>query len=1297
MASFRYDAYGRTEPSRIFIARPGKHLLGCLNGVPEESCSLTIDFINADTIEFNVYKYHDEELTAYYNYVDILMELYVDGFGWFIIDESPSIHNDGLNEYKSVTAHSYEIALKQYDLVDFDINTASATSREMLATDNVYTYEVTSEVWYNLFRDRVLFYRDSSSYKSLLDEMNSDTTFGQLQALFVKYPDVAKNDWRIGVKIDASLKTAFESMKSDAETEGEIAYWQRWIETYDNMMASTGASISSDEIKSLFTIYPTLLQYVELDIDNYKYENTDEDKYVKTTDEYTAYELMEMEYTRIKELSLLDLAISDLPGWSVGEVDSTLYDTHVDSNGNMIRLADEVGSFQIDSKDVYSFFVNELSGYFECIFQFDTINNTINAYRIESIGDDTRIFLGFRNIENSVEITPAQDLYTQFTVENSEGLGITAVNFGEREIEDISYFLNTKYLPQELINKYKKWQEYRESIRDHYIQLSKDYNSQLETVNEIKNRVPSDMLNTSQLDGYTSSEQLEEVITNYYALMIGMLNQFIYVSDSSINPPEGIETYDDINDYIADMNTYIGQLEALVDVGKEESSTSFADSLYYKDYMLMRDFTVPNLVIAYHNLELPSYETKDEYYDSYEFDFQTYGWMYGIDELKVYQKSHLDKMDVLKEYELSWDDIPDTEQGEEYKSKYDQTDYDVKHELYLKYKQGYESVTQELAVREREYKDAKAELDRLERERNFLADSAKMEKYSETLNAVALYEQPGGFFYQEDDAYLTLDEFLGETYFTDEEIERISRFYKHTDYSNDNINYLDMLDTSDSVIDKQLEMFNLATDELYAQAHPQYVYNTTLDNLLANNEYADYHPDFEVGNFVRLGLDDETQIRLRMITISFNPMMLDNNLDITFSNIIRYKSRINDFASLLDSAITSAKNSISARYNRTADKDNTVEVTYDLVQKILQSAPFTGYAQNLQASSVSAATGAFQGLTSEYLKTNELAAELANITELHADSAFMKYLEANLIVASEIKVDDLKAKLAQIDTLQADSAFVNYLQTLNAVTVSSIVDQEYVTNLIAGHISAGDLTAGDIVLTDNMRIVSDNGALIMNGTALQIQGTDSEGNPYVGIQLGYDAQSNPSLILRNEDGATILTPSGITSNAIADGLIVNNMVSNGTISKNKLAFEVIEPNEYGGVDITQVYDGSGNLWGTQYTSFKNQTEQALSDIESTKMYRVVIESDNGNIFRLSDLNCTLSCRVYSWDEDITDDINAVNFIWTRKSKDTAADTIWNTNHSGGQKTLTLTSADVWGRSVFYCTVTLPDGTEIVGS
>lgn len=106
----------------------------------------------------------------------------------------------------------------------------------------------------------------------------------------------------------------------------------------------------------------------------------------------------------------------------------------------------------------------------------------------------------------------------------------------------------------------------------------------------------------------------------------------------------------------------------------------------------------------------------------------------------------------------------------------------------------------------------------------------------------------------------------------------------------------------------------------------------------------------------------------------------------------------------------------------------------------------------------------------------------------------------------------------------------------------------------------------------------------------------------MGIQLGYDTQEQPSLVLRNEQGATVLTPQGITENAIADGLIVNNMIQDSTISREKIGFDFIEPNEYGGIDIGHIYNGDGGKFGQEWTTFTQETRTALGNLQADNNY-----------------------------------------------------------------------------------------------
>lgn len=317
-----------------------------------------------------------------------------------------------------------------------------------------------------------------------------------------------------------------------------------------------------------------------------------------------------------------------------------------------------------------------------------------------------------------------------------------------------------------------------------------------------------------------------------------------------------------------------------------------------------------------------------------------------------------------------------------------------------------------------------------------------------------------------------------------------------------------------------------------------------------------------------------------------------------------------------------------------------------------------------------------------------LSATEADVERLTADTAFIEYLQSTLVVASEIRVEDLKAKLATIDVANIESeyvgnAFVKSLQALSSTAATSTINDAYIYNAVAGKITVSDLAAGDITVSDQMRILSENGKMIMNGQALQILGTDSQGNDYVGVQLGYATNGQPSLVLRNESGATIIEPSGITADAVADGLIVNNMIHDGTISEDKLSFNIMKQGDT--VSIEQITTGGGSF-GVEYTEFKNGTTTALDtlryDLENKANYDLYIETPYGT--NIWGGNIQLNVKLLRNNVDVTDEYDASCFIWTRTSRDQDEDTYWNARHSIGAKVITITANDVRKNADFQC-------------
>lgn len=87
-------------------------------------------------------------------------------------------------------------------------------------------------------------------------------------------------------------------------------------------------------------------------------------------------------------------------------------------------------------------------------------------------------------------------------------------------------------------------------------------------------------------------------------------------------------------------------------------------------------------------------------------------------------------------------------------------------------------------------------------------------------------------------------------------------------------------------------------------------------------------------------------------------------------------------------------------------------------------------------------------------------------------------------------------------------------------------------------------------------------------------------------------------------------------------------------------------------------------------------------------YRTEIVSSDGLIFKNDDIRTTLSAVVYRGITDVTSQIDANYFRWSRKSADPTADALWNMAHFGGTKTIEVYNTDVFQRATFSCEVIL---------
>ena len=288
-------------------------------------------------------------------------------------------------------------------------------------------------------------------------------------------------------------------------------------------------------------------------------------------------------------------------------------------------------------------------------------------------------------------------------------------------------------------------------------------------------------------------------------------------------------------------------------------------------------------------------------------------------------------------------------------------------------------------------------------------------------------------------------------------------------------------------------------------------------------------------------------------------------------------------------------------------------------------------------------------------------------------------------------MDSAKFQTIFVNNLVADNVFSEFLKSKIITTANANIDYATIKYIVTSTVSAGELKAGDITVSDLMKIKSENGNLLINGSTMQF--LDSDGN--VGIQIGYgevkDSEGNvvqeysrPSITISDENGNTILNSSGITSYAISDGLIVNSMVGDGEISEDKLSFDIVT-DENGKILIESIYDPDGRKFGDVFTEFKTSTNTTLSDleerIEDSEVYVLYINMPRGS--NMTPNGVEMQAIVYKNSVDVTDALPNSYFRWIRHSEDEVGDAAWNNKEVFG-KSITVYDEEVENNARFEC-------------
>lgn len=185
-------------------------------------------------------------------------------------------------------------------------------------------------------------------------------------------------------------------------------------------------------------------------------------------------------------------------------------------------------------------------------------------------------------------------------------------------------------------------------------------------------------------------------------------------------------------------------------------------------------------------------------------------------------------------------------------------------------------------------------------------------------------------------------------------------------------------------------------------------------------------------------------------------------------------------------------------------------------------------------------------LDTKYATIEQLNAAKANLETLIANKATVEDLNA-----AKATIGELNGLVANINSILSGSIGTGTLQTIHLTAENVVIDDAIIKSANIEGLDVSKLNAGTIS-TNKFAIKSDDGGIVISGSTQQFK----DKNNKVRLQIGKDAQGNFNFIVFGEDGTTaIYNQNGITKQAVPDGLIVDQMVSDtANIQAKKIQF-----------------------------------------------------------------------------------------------------------------------------------------------
>ncbi len=1005
----------------IYLCKADSSILGTLTGIQTQTCNLKRNATDLWELTFDVNRYIDVNgklvQSDYYDSVDDMMRLYLDSADlqvFFVIDSEPVIKGDGYQETKSVTAHSVECELCHTYLKNFKINCGTPDSQEYLACE---TDNEENNVFYNI-----------NPYTNLPREYISLVNYGDPQ-LSLLHLALQGTGWTVKEGMDAdgylddnhyfqtiinTIKdpsghspervTGHVKKKCTADKKVYAVELQKWGSSGIGFTTESVADIAivaqsvhntvriNDKNSTAATTPVTLPSPIALtDTDNQLYDNMqglnevcyqseDENGIVLTYKNLkpgtyriiSPYQSVTTDYNETAVcnygVQIKSVTVSEQV---FGSHEKTVHvfrasDLSADAdNEEIIGMCQIKKSFET-SDSVYSFLMKTVSPAASVIFEFDRKHKVVGMVKADDYGEDTGVFLSMRNLMNSFDVTSTSNdnIITKLIPTGANNLGIESVNFGKEYLLNLDYFMNTrneygdyKFVSSELHDKYTAWKHYRESEpfsvclefetdkpiqgtrREVYAELTKRYNQTILDISELKNRVPND----GCIIDYTTYS-LEELNTSLTAH-----NNALATLKTLYKNEYGVQEIGDAPDYLP----------------VPENAVKIKDTPYWYDFYAYTEVIIPKIEEALKQCAQTGSGGKTQI-DSYLYEWS----LYGLDELQAKKKAWSEAANLL--FHESFIASGTVDNPIEYRTADDN---------------GWNSLLEQ----QKAFTSKSAFIKQLNQYLDYMAfDENRNNSLTKTQCKgiirkcdEAIAERLAQIRQAEDrqDAYnrhrkeLANAVLLDQNFGIDEkDMNVITGMIREQEFSNENI-ITTSLDDIITTVDVQETLYQSATAKLHELSQPQYSFHTELDNLYALDAFKPFQKPFDIGNFIRVGLEiheelcDNRFVKLRIISISHNPLQADENLSVEFSTMTKALNGINDLAFLLGSESGASSGGSSGAGSGTGggtygNNDANVQISNNMLNALLHTETFGTAVNDVILDSIQANTGNFNTLVS---------------------------------------------------------------------------------------------------------------------------------------------------------------------------------------------------------------------------------------------------------------------------------------------------------------------------------------------